>query len=139
MFRHFSIDPTPARIMRNEAPAVYEWVARMWNARAARVGSGAWARCDNGLPEELAPLLARAARRYLPALHANAKAVAEGRPTFSVSLDGKEYPDQHAVPFQAWRRSVLQRGLSALNGEASARVRATLSASGSKKPSPAGA
>jgi len=33
MFRHFGIDPTPSRIMRNTAPAVYEWVARMWNAR----------------------------------------------------------------------------------------------------------
>ena len=43
MFRHFGIDPTPSRIMRNTAPAVYEWVARMWNARAARLGGLAWA------------------------------------------------------------------------------------------------
>jgi glutathione S-transferase len=39
MFRHFGIDPTPSRIMRNTAPAVYEWVARMWNARAATLGA----------------------------------------------------------------------------------------------------
>ena len=43
MFRHFGIDPTPSRIMRNTAPAVYEWIARMWNARAARLGGLAWA------------------------------------------------------------------------------------------------
>ena len=40
MFRHFSLDPTPARIMRERAPRVYEWVARTWNARATRVDLG---------------------------------------------------------------------------------------------------
>ena len=35
MLRHFGQDPTPVEIMRNTAPAVYEWVARVWNARAA--------------------------------------------------------------------------------------------------------
>jgi hypothetical protein len=29
MLRHFGQDPTPADIMRNRAPGVYEWVARM--------------------------------------------------------------------------------------------------------------
>jgi glutathione S-transferase len=130
MFRHFSIDPTPARIMRNEAPAVYEWVARMWNARAARIGAGAWTQCDGGLPEGLAPLLARAARRYLPVLHANAKAVADGRPSYSVTLEGKEYPELCAVPFQSWRRTVLQRRLASLNESSSATVRAVLVATG---------
>jgi glutathione S-transferase len=33
MFRHFASDPVPARLMRDRAPGVYEWVARMWNAR----------------------------------------------------------------------------------------------------------
>lgn len=130
MFRHFSIDPTPSRIMRNDAPAVYEWVARMWNARAARFGSGAWTVPDDGLPEGLAPLLARAARRYLPALHANARAVADGRQTYSVALEGKEYPGLPAVPFQAWRRSALQRCLAALDGDAKTRVRKVLSREG---------
>jgi glutathione S-transferase len=126
MFRHFSIDPTPARIMRNDAPAVYEWVARMWNARAARLARVPWAACDGGLPSGIEPLIARAGRRYLPALHANAKAVAEGRVTYSVTLDGKTYPGLRAVPFQAWRRSVIQRQLAALDTEVSPAVRATL-------------
>ena len=130
MFRHFSIDPTPARIMRNDAPAVYEWAARMWNARATRVGSGAWASCDGGLPEGLAPLLSRAARRYLPVLHANARAVAENRTTFSVILEGKDYPGLRAVPFHAWRRDVLQRGLTALDVRSAGAVRETLSKTG---------
>jgi glutathione S-transferase len=127
MFRHFSIDPTPARIMRNEAPAVYEWVARMWNARADRLGSGAWAALDDGLPQGLAPLLERAARRYLPSLHANAKAVAEGRRYYSVALEGQDYPRLPAMPFQAWRRTVLQRRLAQLSGSAEIAARKTLS------------
>jgi glutathione S-transferase len=130
MFRHFGIDPTPARIMRNSAPAVYEWVARMWNARGSRLGGSTWVSGDGGLPAGLEPLLARAARRYLPALHANARAVADGRSHYSVSLEGREYPQLRAVPFQAWRRTVLQRELAALTTAASASVRAVLERTG---------
>jgi glutathione S-transferase len=32
MFRHFAQDPTPAELMRQRAPRVYTWVARMWEA-----------------------------------------------------------------------------------------------------------
>lgn len=130
MFRHFSIDPTPARVMRDRAPAVYEWTARMWNARASRLEAGAWEIGGDGLASGLAPLLARAARRYLPVLHANARAVAEGRTTYDVELDGKRYGSLAAVPFQAWRRSVLQRELAALDASSGAAVRATLAATG---------
>ena len=130
MFRHFGIDPTPARIMRNIAPAVYEWVARMWNARGSRLGGTAFASSDGGLPADLEPLLARAARRYLPALHANARAVADGRSHYSVSLEGLEYPQMRAVPFQAWRRTVLQRELAALTSAEAPPVRAMLERTG---------
>ena len=130
MFRHFGIDPTPARIMRNTAPAVYEWVARMWNARGSRLGGTAFASSDGGLPADLEPLLARAARRYLPALHANARAVADGRSHYSVSLEGLEYPQMRAVPFQAWRRTVLQRELAALTSAEAPPVRAMLERTG---------
>jgi len=130
MFRHFGIDPTPARIMRNIAPAVYEWVARMWNARGSRLGGTAFASSDGGLPADLEPLLARAARRYLPALHANARAVADGRSHYSVSLEGLEYPQMRAVPFQAWRRTVLQRELAALTSAEAPQVRAMLERTG---------
>jgi glutathione S-transferase len=130
MFRHFSIDPTPARIMRNTAPAVYEWVARMWNARGSHLCSAGWAPCDGGLPEGLDPLLARAARRYLPSLHANARAVAERRSHYSVTLEGKSYAGLRATPFQAWRRTVLQRALADLPADAAASVRAVLTRTG---------
>jgi glutathione S-transferase len=130
MFRHFGIDPTPSRIMRNTAPAVYEWVARMWNARAEHVGQAEWAPFDGGLPDGLEPLLARAARRYLPVLHANARAVADRRNHYSVNLEGKSYPGLRAVPFHSWRRTVLQRALAGLSAEAALPVRAILERTG---------
>jgi glutathione S-transferase len=129
MFRHFGIDPTPARIMRTEAPAVYEWVARMWNARASRIGSAPWAAAPDGVPPDLEPLLARAARRYLPVLHANARAVAAGATHFDATIEGKSYPGLAAVRFQAWRRSVLQRALADVPESATA-LRAMLARTG---------
>ena len=47
MFRHFASDPAPARVMRARAPGVYEWVARLWNARPARFAARAAPRCDS--------------------------------------------------------------------------------------------
>jgi glutathione S-transferase len=130
MFRHFGIDPTPARIMRNSAPAVYEWVARLWNARASRLGDAAWAPCADGLPAGLEPLLARAARRYLPGLYANARAIADGRSHYDVTLDGKSYPRLKATAFQSWRRAMLQRELAELPADVTKPVRAILARTG---------
>jgi glutathione S-transferase len=130
MFRHFGVDPTPARIMRDTAPAVYEWVARLWNARRETHAAAGWACAEAGLPDGLEPLLARAARRYLPALHANARAVAEGRKRYTVSLEGKSYAQLPAVPFLAWRRAVLQRELAGLPAAAAPVVRPILARTG---------
>jgi glutathione S-transferase len=130
MFRHFGIDPTPARLMRDRAPAVYEWTARMWNARASRIGSADWAATTDGLPSGLEPLLARAARRYLPVLHANALAVDAGKESFDVTLDGRLYPGIAAMPVLAWRRCVLQRALDVLPAASLHQVRAVLSRTG---------
>ncbi len=38
LFRHFSQDPIPGEIMRETAPTVIEWVYRLWNAKASRLG-----------------------------------------------------------------------------------------------------
>ena len=59
---------------------------------AARLGGLAWDSGVDGLPDGIEPLLARAARRYLPSLHANARAVAGRSSHYTVTLDGKPYP-----------------------------------------------
>ncbi len=74
MFRHFASDPTPASIMREAAPNVLAWTARLWATTPDRVGLQPLA-----APADLDPLLRLAARDHLVELAVNAEAVAAGR------------------------------------------------------------
>jgi hypothetical protein len=75
MFRHFSSDPTPADILREQAPAVLAWTGRLWNAHPGRIGA---APLPATAPRDLDPLLQLAARDHLAELDANASAAAGG-------------------------------------------------------------
>ena len=97
MFRHFSLDPTPARIMRTRAPAVFAWVARVWNARASRDGLGGRPLTD-GVPADLEPLLREAGATHLPMLAANAAAFAAGRATPRLRRRGRHLPRRPDEP-----------------------------------------
>ncbi|MFN7504218.1 MAG: glutathione S-transferase family protein, partial [Limnobacter sp.] len=72
MFRHFFCDPTPATIMRSRAPAVHEWVARLWNTKLVNY---------NNLPVTLewpgtsTPLLNIVCKEFLPYMQANEQAI----------------------------------------------------------------
>ena len=114
MFRHFSLDPTPAGIMRRRAPAVYEWVARVWAARASRIGA---APLLDGFPADLEPLLAEAARTHLPMLAANAAAFAAGRRRHSFSATGVAYRDVPTSRYRVWALARLRDALLGLDGE----------------------
>lgn len=76
MYRHFGCDDEPSEVMRREAPAVYQWVARMWEG----------ARGQDALdfdPSELGDLFARIRGDYLPYLDYNAKAHEVGMKRFN--------------------------------------------------------
>jgi glutathione S-transferase len=103
MFRHFGLDPTPARIMRDTAPAVYEWLARLWNAQASRMPADA--PMQEGLPADWQPILRDAATCYLPYLHANAAAWAARQRHFNVTIEGTTY----RLPVHRYRVWCLQR------------------------------
>ena len=47
-WRHFVHDPTPAKLMQDRAPAVFEWTARMWDSRADELRVAAAPRRDPG-------------------------------------------------------------------------------------------
>jgi len=99
--RHFSSDPTPRKILQQRAPAVYEWVGRLWNASVERVPPPEEEEMED-LPrgwERLLPLLAR----YTDYLALNAEACRAGKESFF--FDGCEVP---AVPYRAWCRYQLQ-------------------------------
>jgi glutathione S-transferase len=107
MFRHFSLDPTPARIMRERAPRVYEWVARTWNAKASRMD------LQSPLNDFSHPgwrfIFEDICRTYLPYLHRNALAWKAGRVRFDFDAQDVLYPALPVVHYRVWCREELQR------------------------------
>lgn len=132
MFRHFSLDPTPARVMRDRAPAVYEWVARLWNARASRVREG-WP-APGGLPPVWRELLAEIGAGYLPYLHANAAAFRAGARRHDFRVQGTTYRGVPVVRYRVWCRERLQDHFEALPEAAKPVVRAELERAGAWEP-----
>ena len=130
MFRHFSLDPTPARIMRDQAPAVFAWVGRVWAARQQGFGEAALV---EGIPADWDPILAHAGQTYLPYLAANASAFGRGDKRLSVTLEGVTY-DLPVVPYRVHCLEALQTAISDLTGGAAAQVRARLEATGCWQP-----
>jgi glutathione S-transferase len=103
MFRHFSLDPTPSRIMRDTAPAVYEWTGRMWNARASQLAGALHP--EGGIPDAWEPVLRDIAKTYLPYLNANAACFARGARNFDLSIERNAY----YLPVHRYRVWCLQR------------------------------
>ncbi len=88
MFRHFFSDPTPAAIMRETAPNVLAWVARLW---ALTPEAAAAAPRPVDAPADLDPLLKLAAHEHLTELVANFEAVIERDTRASFDLRGARW------------------------------------------------
>lgn len=127
MFRHFALDPHPAKIMVDEAPAVWAWVARVWNARAEREGSGA---LEDFSSKDWDALFTDISREYLPYLDRNAEAFARKEKRFDLQLPDAQYPRMPVVRYRVACRSQLLKAYRALEGEARARVEQRLTFSG---------
>jgi glutathione S-transferase len=97
MFRHFAMDPPSARIMRETAPAVFEWVARVWNARADVTGG----ELLEDVPDDWGPILDAIGSAYLPYLCANAEAWKGSKSHFDVDIEGAPY--RHDCWEPLWR------------------------------------
>ncbi|MDJ0785240.1 MAG: glutathione S-transferase family protein [Myxococcota bacterium] len=128
MFRHFSLDPTPARIMRDTAPRVFAWVARLWAARWQEV-KGDWP-VAGAIPDDWGPILDDVGTAYLPYLHANAVAFSERRRRFDWWVQGVSYRNTPVVHYRVWCRERLQQHFEALPEAARPRVRARLETHG---------
>jgi glutathione S-transferase len=122
MFRHFFSDPAPGRIMRTRAPAVHEWVARMWNGRPARFAS---APVPSTVPADLAPLLDAVQSIYLPYLDANAEAYASGQTRVRYRVQDVTY-DEPVKPYRVWCRDRLRQRLVDLDTAALATLQRAL-------------
>jgi glutathione S-transferase len=112
MFRHFGLDPTPSKIMRQTAPGVFAWLGRLWAARASEV-QGPWP-APGTVPGGVRDLLRDAAESYLPYLHANAVAWREGRKRLDYTVQGATYRDCPVVRYRVWCRERLQDHVEAV-------------------------
>ena len=130
MFRHFSMDPTSARIMRETAPAVFEWVARMWNARASvTVGE-----LLDHVPDDWGPILDSIGSAYLPYLCANAEAWKAGHSHFDVDIEGAPYRNIRAARYRVWCLEEIRRHYDELSQPHQKEVRSLLEAHGCWEP-----
>ena len=122
MLRHFSQDPTPAELMRARAPRTYTWVARMWEARPQFESAPILTEVD----PPLAALLREACETHLVQLRENAKAFADGASHFAMEVQGCRYERLPVSRYRVWCLEALRRHARALDGVASASVRAHL-------------
>jgi glutathione S-transferase len=122
MFRHFSSDPTPAAMLREEAPHVGLWTARLWATRPEHIAA---APEIGEAPEDLAPLLQRAGGAYLPYLAANAEAVRNGAPETHYIQDGILWRTKTS-PYRAGCLAALSVTFRALSSEEQSQAAARL-------------
>ena len=129
LFRHFFCDPDPARIMRDTAPGVHEWVARMWNMKPQRFSSAAQVEV---IPSDLGDLLEPIASVYLPYLLANQEAVIAGQEQVGYDALGVSWKEP-AKPFRLWCLDQLRRNYQALDAASRGRVADALDNSGAEE------
>jgi glutathione S-transferase len=118
MFRHFFCDPDPARIMRDTAPGVQEWVARMWNMKPQRFSSAAQI---ESIPADLGALLEPVVSVYLPYLLANQQAVIAGQEQLTYEALGVDWAEP-AKPYRLWCLDRLRKSYQALDDAARVQV-----------------
>ncbi|PLW68441.1 glutathione S-transferase family protein [Pseudohalioglobus lutimaris] len=129
-FRHFALDPVPLEIIRKQAPAVLEWVARLWNTRLADCNAD-WVQ---GIPDDLGPLLDDIGSTYLPYLCANVDAVSAGQKRFDVEAGGVLYQGARYSRYRVWCLQALRAHYQALPEQYQAATRALLQKHGCWEP-----
>ena len=122
MLRHFGQDPTPVEIMRDSAPHVFAWVARVWSATPENTSRS----LVSGIPDDLQPLLTELCATHLVQLRENARAYANGARRFAQSVQGCAYANLPASRYRVWCLEVLRREYLALSPDAQKTVRARL-------------
>lgn len=121
MFRHFSMDPVPEEIMRNRAPRVYEWVARMWRAEVPDQ-----LQFLDKVPDDAALLLRECCETHLVQLAANAECFARSGTHFDATIQGYGYTGLPVSRYRVWCLEQLRKGFAALDSSAQDKVRALL-------------
>ena len=130
-WRHFVHDPTPARLMQEQAPAVFEWAARTWNARVSLRGDEP---ILEGIPNNWGPILSEIGETHLEALAQNAVAFTAGEKQHDLSVQGVAYRGIPTSAYRPWCLRQLQERFRDLPPAASTAVRDLLERHGCWEP-----
>jgi len=122
-----SFDPTPQKIMRDNAPWVCALISRLDDASGEP--DGEWIDPAEPLPFAVIELLKMAGEIYLPFLLANAKAFDNGQDSFSLTLAERQY-SQGTFKYQLKCLGWLKEEYASLQGEARERVDQALADTG---------
>ncbi len=126
MFRHLSMDPTPAELMRQRAPRVYTWVARMWEAESRPETAALLSDID----APLAALLREAGETHLVQLRENARAYAGGARHYAQAVQGCRYERLPVSRYRVWCLEELRRHWRALDEHTQSALRRHLPETG---------
>ncbi|NIB40411.1 glutathione S-transferase family protein [Pseudomaricurvus alkylphenolicus] len=129
-FRHFGIDPNPAAIMREQAPSVYQWLARMWNAKSGKLDAG----FVQEVPEDLTPLLREIAETHLELLCANAEAFQRDERRYGVTIQGVTYNNLITSRYRVWCLEKLRQKFQQLPQAAQKTLQTKLEFCGAWEP-----
>ena len=129
-FRHFALDCVSLERLRQCAPSVLAWVARLWNTQLDGV-EGDW---PEGIPEGLTGLLEHMGRGYLPYLSANVEAVRSGRKRFNVEVDGVAYRGARYSRYRVWCLQELRDHFHGLPESSQLQAEALLKKTGCWEP-----
>ena len=123
---HF--DPTPMALTMKLAPRVYAWVEFGEDLSGLEPKDSDWLDAAN-IPATTIALLTEFGRVYVPALLANAKAIANGEATFETEIDGKPWKQQ-SFPYQAKCLQWIRNAYADLSGGDRAAIDKILSGTG---------
>lgn len=121
-FRHFALDVVPLQIIRHQAPAVLEWVARLWNSRSAQLASP----CSLAIYDDLGPIFDEISNAYLPYLNANVQAIRLGKKHFDACIDNVDYRKARSSRYRVWCLQELQTAFRQLEGQAATGIETLL-------------
>lgn len=122
MFRHFGQDPDPSQIMRQRAPAVYEWVARMWTIKDAQ----AHGELMDIVDAPLRALLREISETHLVQLRENARGFTKGACHFQQTIQNCHYKRLPVSRYRVWSLEVLRREWKTLSRDHQLALKNTL-------------
>jgi hypothetical protein len=119
-FRHFSSDFTPRKVMQLRAPAVYQWVAVLWNCRGSKLPEATGFPPPSTLPANWHRLL-QLMPEFLDYYHQNAMAYSKNEGQFAWQYRTETF-NVPVVPYRAWCRQKLQLRFNALDDASQEKV-----------------